>query len=456
VTWDTDAGTLMYLTGWREFKSDFVQDGDFTPFLIFENHNRQFDNEQFSHELQYTGSFIDEKLDITAGLYTFQEEGREIVRIKGDPRTQAFIAMGMGGLISDPPIFFDNIRDIDNESSAIYLQAVYHATDRLHLTGGIRTTEDTKKYGLHLDFLGRPDAADAMGAGSETYDETTPMVSIGYDFADNVFGYLTWSEGFRDGGFAARFPGGALPNPLPGFQAEFVTSYEVGIKSELFDRRLRANVALFTTDYEDFQTSAAPVGVAPGTVAGTIINIGDVEMFGFETELMAQLGENFTWTWNIGYIDTDLVCINTFDANGIPTDCSPTNTASTGGFIIGVDHELPRQPEWNWNMGFVYNQRIDGMMQGAELSWRANWTYTDEMETALTNIALTRNPDWSRVDASVTLHPSNEQWSLQLGARNLFDENYELQRATQSNTVFAVKARPRQLYATYRYNFGGR
>src|SRR3546814_7607847 len=95
---------------------------------------------------------------------------------------------------------------------------------------------------------------------STTVDEFTPSATLDVRITPDVLGYFTFSRGFKSGGFTQRvFP----PEPeAPSFAPEFARLFEVGLKTELFDRRLRLNIAAFDTKYTDLQIIVAD-GFAP-------------------------------------------------------------------------------------------------------------------------------------------------------------------------------------------------
>ena len=109
---------------------------------------------------------------------------------------------------------------------------------------------------------------------STSITETTPYLNLAYRWSEDVMTYVTYSEGFKSGGFTQRvFP--PLP-ATPSFRPEFVKSYEAGAKITGFDQRLRFNAAAFFTDYTDLQVLAL-IGVAPTTQ-----NAAEAEIQGFE------------------------------------------------------------------------------------------------------------------------------------------------------------------------------
>ena len=275
---DTAIGTFKSITAYRGFVSDFRNDHDYTEVQLFSNINDDFHQDGRSQEFQLVGNALDGRLDYTAGLYAFAETGTEVVSLIGvSGQTVTRRSAGTEGRS-----FQRIVRDIDNTSDALYGQITYHFEQPFHLTVGLRATEDTKAFDvtLHRDFCpdnpADPSYPDYLGGttcngdgrisrdkmndvfqradGSATWSEVDPMLSLAYDVNDTTMVYGTYATGFRDGGYASRFPEGT-PNPIPSFDPEYVTNIEFGAKTELADGSLRLNTALFHTTYDNMQVS---------------------------------------------------------------------------------------------------------------------------------------------------------------------------------------------------------
>ena len=158
------------------------------------------------------------------------------------------------------------------------------------------------------------------------------MVSLAWNHSDDVMFYGTYSEGYRDGSYAARFTG-AVPTPLPNYDPEFVTSYELGMKSTLMDGRVRLNVAAFTMDYEDMQVNAASNAVA---TSSTKENLGDSTVSGLELEMKALVTERFTLGVNLGLLDDEIDSLK-----GVLV----SNTVT-----ITKDNDLPLLPDYTLSL----------------------------------------------------------------------------------------------------------
>ena len=278
---DFDAVSVKSITSYREFDIFLFNDLDFSPHIVFGNTHPEYSQEQFSQELQLTGTGLDSRLNYVVGAYYFKEDGVEDIfnQIAHVPAISA----------GPPTNFFQNLaRNIDNESWALYGQVTFEVTETLHLTVGTRYTESEKDFEMITERV----TATTVQPGLLKTKEHTPMASLSYDLNEQSMVYFTYSEGYRDGGFPARFTG-VVPIPLPNYEPEFVENYEIGYKTTLFDGRLRANVAAFLMEYSDMQISATSLlpNVGDNT---TKFNLGDANYKGFEIELTALITDNFT------------------------------------------------------------------------------------------------------------------------------------------------------------------
>ncbi len=269
-----------------------------------ETYSRQ---KQWSQELQLFGKSESLGLRYTAGLYYFREKSLEI-----DP--QAFILPALLAFGELPGPFQDflcvgtcfgkSVRlatpdfayTSDNEAFAAYGQLTRSMTDRLDATLGVRFTRDQKDATLTNDFT---DAGLATAAGSKSWNNVSPAFTLDYAWSDDARTYLTATRGYRSGGFNVRATNtAAFRQP---FNEENVTSYELGLKSEWLDRRLRVNGALYHYEYTDKQVAQFEAGT--GGASSKIVNAGSAKATGIEIDLTARPIEDLLLTLSYGYID---------------------------------------------------------------------------------------------------------------------------------------------------------
>ncbi len=299
---------------------------------------------QRSHELQVSGDAWGSRLEYLVGAYYFKERAIEDnsplhhqlsadARIPGVP-----FRVHVVNLLSQH-------YEIENEAMAFFGQATWTPNtleDRLHLTFGARHSRDKRSaiknqtdlniaelYGLALDLpWGTIDQSDPGRQfddveASKKFDDNSFSFVAEYDLTDSINLYGKVNEAYKSGGFNTRDPqrdGNQGPASdgidygfgfVDGFDEEKVRSMELGIKSELMDRRLRINADIFKSVYSDMQLNF----ILDGTVADTkITNAGEAEMQGLEADITFMATRNLLLMLNYAYLDAEVTKAR--DVNG--------------------------------------------------------------------------------------------------------------------------------------------
>ena len=404
--------TLKSITAWRDLDSEFARDGDHSPHRISQFHD-DLEQEQFTQEIQLLGS--GDKLNWIVGAYYFNEDGDNVNTL--DFTVSNFRSGG----------------GFDNEAVALFAQATYDLTDAWHLTLGGRYTDETKKF--HPDQViyqnyyagisqvlppGHPLAAlDApfLQAGERILpdlekeieiDEFTPMANLSWDVSDDFMTYVSYSEGFKSGGFTQRVfppivagftapPGTADIDLIPTYEPEFVEVWELGFKSTLLDGRMRLNGAIFDTDYQDLQVQVF------NSVAPVTQNIGAASIQGLELEMQAAPGEGWLIDAMYSYLDAEYDDID---------------TANT---LIAEDNAFERVPE---NTAAVGVSKEFAMDSSGTLVVRVDWSYRDDTYNDAYNTELLKTDSYDLWGASVRWTSVDEDWTVLLSGRNLTDEEF--------------------------------
>ena len=408
----SDTLAIKSITAYRELDSDFARDGDHSPHRISQFEDT-LDQEQFTQELQLIGTH--DRLDWILGAYYFSEDGNNVNTL--DFTVSNFRSGGQ----------------FDNTAWAAFAQATYDVTDKLHLTLGGRYTDEDKSFtpdqiiynNYYAGFSnlvppGNPLAAlDApfLQAGSRilpllekeiSISEFTPMANLAFDLSDRTMIYLTYSEGFKSGGFTQRVfppvvagftapPGTPDIDLIPTYEPEFVEVIEAGIKLDLLDGRLRINGAVFQTDYEELQVQVF------NSVAPVTRNIGEASIEGVELELSASPADGW-------FIEGSLSMLN--------AEYDNIDTANT---LILKSNDFERVPETMASVG-VSKEFL--LASTGSVMLRADWSYRSETYNDAYNTPLLETDSYSLIDASVRWTNQQGDWSVILSGRNLSDEQY--------------------------------
>ena len=366
-----------------------------------------------------------------------------------------------------------------NDSWSVFSDITWHATEQLDLTVGFRYTEDditgsTREIGLFRT----PRIADMpVFTAGDTFDDFTPRFSIGWQATDEMRLYATVSRGYKAGGYTLDFnsAGGAPNNGIVSekFDEETLWNYEIGLRSEWFDRRVRLNISAFYLEWDDLQVETFFFTV-PGDATSNIqrtINVDEAEAKGFELELAAAPAERFLVTAGLGYTDSE---INSDDYARI-----------SGNLSVSLkDQPLPRSPEWTWNMAAEYSWPWDGN----EMYIRGEWIYRDSQFSTIedvtyrqtSGVAVPANPTLPATgDNVIAVMPDrsdgfpfrspdyhlvniragaiiNESWEFNVYVNNVFDEEYYT--GTGENfglSGFRLRPHPRYFGGGVSYSFGG-
>ena len=421
ATWNVANVTLKSITAWRELSNTLLLDADgqdtcfglALPCLHLFQDQRQH---QFSEELQLQGKAFDERLTYILGTYYFEESNTQ--------RTENIILAQFG---ENP--YSDSA--LDTDSIALFASATFALTDRVNLTAGVRWTRDSKDFS---NAVFNPDgtpslvcadpqtrevfSSEACGAGtpagaitdqlsrdiSKSWSAVTPRLALDYQLTPEAMMYVSASEGFKSGSFDGREVGTALYALQP-IAPETVYTYEVGAKTEWFERRLRANVAVFFNDFQDLQGT----GTNQATGSLTRFSVGDVETKGAELELTAEPLTNLTVTGTLGLLDTKFTKIN-FDQ---VADCGPVGTGTkqlqlkfapkVAGFL-GVNYRIPL-PVGSINVG-------------------TDWTSKSSFYHSSCNPLPTKEDGYDLFNAQLGYESQDGRWSVTAQMRNVTDEDY--------------------------------
>ena len=452
LTWDLDAFTAKLITSYRSLDGEFANDRDGypqndgqpavpgLPILVnpVTHYFDTFKQDQFSVELQLTGSAIEDRLRWVAGVYAFEEDGENI-----NPVDFTTVSLQSGGYF-------------DYSSEAVFAQATFDFTEKLSATAGMRYTKEDRDYlpdqyieemplgGLPFPCFNSDGSTKicALGDRAVPYEtvnnsisENTPMVSISYSFTDDVMLYGTYSEGFKVGGFTQRiFP----PEPsLPAFGPEYVDSLEAGIKAELLDNSLRVNLAVYSADYSDLQILISePSRVGPYTT-----NAGDATIDGFELEINYLSQNGVLIDLAVGYTDAGYDSLN-------PDLFSGLRVSDPFVFIS----------EWNTNLSVTktFDTQVGDITPRLDWSWRSEfYTNAGGLPFAPAWADPLVQPDYSVVNMSARWESATSGLSVTVGVDNVTDEEFSIFGDYQSPFGSTAQAfdRGRQYYLMLGYSF---
>lgn len=423
-----DAIRLTSITGYREFETRFDSDDGLSPARIGFGRNR-LTNWSFSQEVRANVDLAD-SLDFTIGGYYFEQSS-----LYDSYQDLRYVPVY--------PLQFRQPDPTDADAKAVFAHLAWKPVDALTISGGVRYTDEGKDQtyfrlnydgtiNRFVDPVGAAYGAGYNGADTRDFDrdgntaETVRALTgltatynakrvdyraaIDYRFSDALLAYASFSTGFKGGGSNPR-PFNA--NQVIAFAPESLNAYEVGIKSDLFDRRVRFNLAAFINDYKDIQI---PVNTCPDAPCAARFNAGAATVKGFEAELTAYPAQGLAIDAALSYLDF------AYDADSLnPAAAFPTNP---GG--VSAD-DPPSVPQWKATLGAQYKIETGG---AGSITPRFDINYQDRQYTGPTFLNGTRSlnfiPAFTLVNARITWTNADEDVDVSLEALNLFDEYYYL------------------------------
>ncbi|PLW83307.1 hypothetical protein CWI75_07870 [Kineobactrum sediminis] len=395
--WSIGNIDVQSITAYRTVEIDVQRDGDHSPFPITTVAVEE-ETFQLSQEVQFSGNSFDDKLDWILGVYAIREWG-----------DNSFIAPLIEGVYEAIGLDISLITDteIDVLSAAIFGEATWHMTDRLGVTFGGRINRDDKEYTYALDRIFSGAVVIPKVELDETWNEFLPKISVEYAFNDDVNGYINYAEGYKAGGWNPRtLTEGTEPQR---FEPEYISSYEIGLKTSLWNNRATFNMAAFFSEYEDIQlTAVTDVKLSDGTttVDTTINNAGAGEIYGAEFELVVRPIPSLMIHAGLGLLHTE------YTELGQSVIDAGTTT---------LDNEFIQSPSVTFNAAMEYSQSLSN---GGQLVWFLDSAYKDDIERSVQNFEELRTDAYWQFNARSTYMSSAEKWQVSAYVTNITDEIY--------------------------------
>jgi iron complex outermembrane receptor protein len=298
----------------------------------------------------------------------------------------------------------------------------------------VRWTEDDKELRLihrrrasGVYVVGAPGTQDTF---EESWSEVTPKVGFEFQATDDAMLYVTYSKGFKSGGFNARPLSGIQEVQTP-YDPETVDSYEVGAKTSWFDRRMTANLAVFYNEYEDMQITIN------ATPQNFVRNAGAAEISGAELEIVARVIEGLDFNVSAGYLDAKY------------TELDPQLATLTPPLTL--DKELVKAPEWTVSSGLQYGFAVGS----GTLTLRGDWSYKSEVFHDVFNDPRLAQSAFDIVNAYASFVTGNDRWEIALFGTNLTDERYRVSGNSSAGFGLAEStfAAPQEWGATVKLRF---
>jgi iron complex outermembrane receptor protein len=431
VDWTlSDTVSLKSISAYREYDSYFSNDNDLSPLASSLGYgNLAFDS--FSQELRLNGAFLaDNRLEYTIGAFYMDQTS-----VYATTQDLRYSAASLTSFQGDDPINADTL--------AFFTHVAFKLTDKFTLNGGLRHTDEHKDYTFSRKTRSGAvhPALGAIDGVTSNYDgkKFDYRANAQYQWTDNVMSYVQYATGFKGGGISPRPFSAAQAVP---FDPEELASYEIGVKSDLFDRRMRVNVSAFFSDYSDLQltlSSCPQYGV--GLPCAVVANAGDAEVKGAELETVVFPIDRLSIDGSFSYLDFKYTSINP-DAGG-PTRPTGPQFGMRPAYV----------PETKWSLGVQYEIPLGTR---GTLTPRIDVSYQGDLFTNGANNTTNLIQAYTLSNARLTWRNTDETWESALEVTNLSDKYYFLTRFDQftlTGITDGQPGRPREWALTVKRKF---
>ncbi len=489
VKWDVGPGTFTSISAWRFWDWKPENDRDFTGLSIVSRSQNPSQQDQYSQEFRY--NYSADTIDFVLGAFGFKQ------RIDTQGLEQQGINASRwnltGALASNPAVLNGltarNTQFLKSTSAALFGQLSWQVTDALTVQPGVRLNYD-KKSGFYqrrvFDGAGAeiscfnpaPPAGSIRAAQCGIYQPqlSAPSVkdwnfsydlNVNYKIANDVLAYATYAKSFKTVGINQNgLPTDTLGNPITAagtVKPESVNHYEVGIKTQFWDRKATFNLAAFRTDISDYQVTVTNGQF--GVLRGYLANADKVRSQGLEADFKIRPSDRFSFYLNGAYTDAKYVRFvdapcppelaggttvgadQTPSAPGTPGGLSPANCDISGGRLPGVS-------KWAFSYGAEVNTPLTLLAAEGQLYVGFDGNYRSGFSSNPSPSIYTNIEGYALSNYRVGFRADN--FDIYGWVRNVFDVNYfELLQVAPSNVglIAGQPGDPRTVGATIKFSF---
>jgi len=416
--------------------------------------NNYGDTEAISQEIRLSG--VSDSIEWVVGAYWFEEETDESLDVPlfrdvmaPDPAVWPlfYAPDGAGGTLGAAALGAQlygsrsQAYDVTNENQAFFAEVTFSLNEQWDLTVGARRTTDDRDFTrIQTLFNGQPDpfyfcpgmpvvelAPGVVAAGSDrcrqtvSYSKTTPRIIASYQASDDVMFYGSYSLGYSSGGFNQD-------TRMRPYLPEEADNFELGMKSDLLDGRMRFNATVFHNEYKNQQLTVGRL--VDGQPTADLINAQQATLSGVEIETMARLTDSLTFSATMGYIRGDYDEFTVIDNVTIVSGDGSLSSQEVERDLS--DTEFGSGPSYSFDLGLMHNMSLG---DSGELMTSIGATFKDAVDYTLNNTPSSQQPSYWLVDGRMTWFMANDKTSVSLWVNNLFDKDYVTTMLDQAGDI---------------------
>lgn len=411
VNWDSPLGRLTSISSWRQAERQWRVDVDYSPAdgAVSDFLDRY---QRSSQELRLASRDGDAPLSWLGGVYAFRQISDSLRPFTVGADIDAFVPpLAPGDVLTVLP-------RVDTRSLAAFGSLGYWLRPDLRVDAGLRLVTVDRR----LDYTQQASSGFSavgflpFGPVEDQASETAllPDLALSWDIRTTVTGYARYARGSKSGGFDAETLGGGRTS-VPEFSDETVDSFELGLKSQWLQDSLRANLALFLAEYQDYQVSQfRPTGTGMVTVP-VLSNAGKVRSYGPELELIANPLRGLRLRTSAAWLHAEYV--DFVDGGGAGVDFSGNRTEFAPSWTVNAGLEFAHPVHWG---------PIARVRTAVDHSWRSRF------HTQPSNLEAFHADSRSLLAARLGIEDASRRFELSLFGNNLLDDRYleTLNRAT--------------------------
>ncbi len=409
INWKgTPLGDITSITGWRKYNYLEYNDQGGTPIDLADR--KDLENQwQISEELRSSFN-VTSFAKAIVGVYVYDNWYSN----------QRYLSIPAAA----PNFGEDANQEQRDVAESVFGQTYIDISDSLRLQAGVRYSHDWKRMtASNYYYMTQPGLSDPFNLNGSTplpaisqtpvtadrsWNNVGGKLGLDYRITSDIMAYGSWARGFKSGGFVGRI---TIPSDIGPFGPETVDTYEIGTKAELFNHRLRTNLALFDTEYKGQQIAELYFLPQPNgsVVTGTsVLNAARSRIYGSELETTTVVSESFTIDASVSFLHAYYLDFPYVD----PLTLEHLNLKGK---------QLQNAPRWSGTIAPTYKASFEP----GELAIRLQYIYTDSKYLqCVEDTPRCQIPPSNLLNGNLDWVPRGTNWTLGLWATNLLNKQY--------------------------------
>ena len=418
LDWNLGDYTLTSITAWRGWNNTQWQDGDrlanITAAFPGTEDKGDLDYNQYSQEVRLAspkGQF----LEYVGGL--FYMHGKDEETYRRNLVTPASTTTGIADYSTT------------SDSYSVFGETTLNFTSSFRGIAGLRWTHDDLEYDHRRVSTSATTVSGIQpgtsSSGSVDEDGWSGRLGVQYDLSDSVMAYLTYSRGYKGPAYNVFF--NMQPRDTGALKPETSNNWELGLKASAWDNRLTTNLAVFHSEYDNYQANF--FDTVAGQVVTRLINAGSVSTEGVEADYALQVTRQLKVSGALAYTRARI------DEFSCPAGAAASCNVN--------GKPLPYSPDWKSYVRADYSIPLDN---GLDIELGTDYSWQSEVQYDISQNPDTKQGAYGIWNASVALADYSNGWRVALLAKNLTDKSYSPLLASGSGYIYRAVPRDDERY----------